>query len=339
MDDILYYPYINVPKTQWTLRTLLYYDSVGSIVPGEYFYDPERLYDPFMLELVRERLVVPINPLGVLDNPWRVTDSFLEYIAANAQRIRRQPFRPAATRRVPIHDSKFQGVHIHGDKFGDNLFDRLQEMGLAERGAGRWFHVEPRTAGSMMAFLASVIGEKTERLPTTDVRGPIRPPRNLAAMQQKRETILRELIPFPENIDLYRLRRFKDTHRDLLMAFKNRVEMLTLDPQFVAGTDLFNEQLRELTIRRDELAARMDENQLGKILFGTVCGLIGAFTGLISSGNTWGGIAGALPGFANAVHGALQIERAENTVDQSGLKYLALLDKRLSIHKPFTVRR
>ena len=30
--NLLYYPYINLPDTEWTIRTLLYYDNVSSIV-------------------------------------------------------------------------------------------------------------------------------------------------------------------------------------------------------------------------------------------------------------------------------------------------------------------
>ncbi len=37
---------------------------------------------------------------------------------------------------------------------------------------------------------------------------------------------------------------------------------------------------------------------------------------------------GGLPGFASAVHAVLKIEKAENIFDKSGLKYLALIDKR-----------
>lgn len=44
MNSLLYYPYINLPKNNWTIRALLYYDNVNSIVPEQYFNEPER-YD------------------------------------------------------------------------------------------------------------------------------------------------------------------------------------------------------------------------------------------------------------------------------------------------------
>ena len=67
MDKLLYYPYINLPETNWTVRVLLYYDEVGSIVPQQYFYAPEE-YNPYMRNLIQEGLVNPINPIEVLDN-------------------------------------------------------------------------------------------------------------------------------------------------------------------------------------------------------------------------------------------------------------------------------
>jgi len=75
------------------------------------------------------------------------------------------------------------------------------------------------------------------------------------------------------------------------------------------------------------LSSKMNENKLGPIFFGTICGATGAFIGLTAS--TTGAFIGALPGFANAIYSAIQIETPEKIRDQSGLKYLALMDKRI----------
>jgi len=75
----------------------------------------------------------------------------------------------------------------------------------------------------------------------------------------------------------------------------------------------------------------MGESKFGQLIFGTVCGITGAVIGLASAG-TAGAIVGsfsALPSFANAVYSALQIERVENIPDQSGMKYLALVDRKI----------
>jgi hypothetical protein len=330
MKDLLYYPYINLPRTDWTLRTLLYYESVGSIVPDQYFYHPDN-YEPFMLELVQNRLVVPINPMEVLDNPWEVTKPFIEHIEKNEKSIKRMQ-KWVSSSKIPmiIHEDKFSVpiARIHQDKFHNEIFYSLMDMGLATPEDGGWYAVEKKTADLMMKFLATVVGSKNNMLPTTDKIVPIFYKRKIAEEQEKRQTILKHLIPMPQEIDLNRLIAFKERHIDLLDAFKTKIEILVHDPSLLKGTELFNLKVRELEQRRDELTAKMNESQFGNIIFGTVCGLISAATGLAAAG-TWGAIAGAFPGFANAVHSALQIESPEKVFDQTGLKYLALADKRL----------
>ncbi|WP_339880526.1 kinase [uncultured Algoriphagus sp.] len=328
MSNLLYFPYINVPRTDWTLRTLLYYDNIGSIVPQEYFYEPERNFDEFMLELVRENLVTPINPMDVLDNPWESTRPFIELIRENSKKLEKAQNRFIEGNRGNIHSEKFSKANIHADKFDQEIFYQLEQLGLAESSEDRWYSVEKRTANNLMNFLATLISAKTNRLPTTDYVKPFHYRNSFKKTQEKREIILSSLIPFPQDIDFTRLMRFKEKHSDLLQAFRTQVELIALDPNIIEGTPLFYQRLAELTQRRDELSAKMNESQFNRILFGTVCGLIGAYQG-IEAESTTGAVIGALPGFVNAVYSALQIERAENVFDQSGLKYLALADKRL----------
>jgi hypothetical protein len=299
---------------------------------------PEESYEPFMLELVRSELVTPINPIDVLDKPWEVTEPFLELIEQNENILSSARNRFSQGEIGIIHQDKFQKprirgtkfmeARIHGDKFDENVFYGLEQMGLAKRKEGRWYAVERQTADQLMKFLATIVSAKTDRLPTTDFIKPTYFKSAFVTEQRKRETILTSLIPMPEDINLIRLRRFKEKHSELLQAFKNRVELIALDPDIIEGSQLFDEHLSELLIRKQELAAKMNESRFGNILFGTVCGLIGAYHGLVAA-ETTGAIIGGLPGFASAVHSALKIERAENVFDQSGLKYLALADKRL----------
>ena len=328
MDNILYYPYINLPRTDWTLRTLLYYQTIGSIVPQEYFYNPEHNYEPFMLELLRSSLVQPINPMEVLDKPWEVTKPFIEHIEKNKSKIEKAQSRFSKGMFGRIHSDKFKTARIHAEKFDSEIFYSLTELGLARKEEGRWYAVETKTADQLMKFLATIVSAKTERLPTTDYVRPRFYTHSDISKQRKRETILDSLIPFPEQLDLNKILHFKEKHHDLLEAFKNRVEIIVLDPNIAEGTDLFNEKIRELVIRKGELTAKMNESQLGNIIFGTVCGLIGAFQGLATA-DTRRAVIGGLPGFASAVYSALKIEKAEHIFDQSGLKYLALVDKRL----------
>lgn len=79
-----------------------------------------------------------------------------------------------------------------------------------------------------------------------------------------------------------------------------------------------------MKIAKEELYARMKESHLGDIIFGTACGTIAAGIGLLAAP-----ILGAIPGFLSAIYSACKIEMPENAIDQTGLKYIALVDKRL----------
>nr|WP_320000075.1 hypothetical protein [uncultured Draconibacterium sp.] len=338
MNNLLYFPYINLPDSAWTIRTLMYYENIGAIVPNQYFYNPDRYYDTHMLNLVRNDLVIPINPIEKLDNPWEISKPFLEFLNKPSYKIdeKRAKFQRNQTSRIHRDKFKNRDANIHADKFDSEIFYQLEQIGLAKRDKEnqKWYFVESKTADLLMTYLAYVLSSKLKMRPITD---KIKKPYKLAGkiiepekkkISKKRETILKELIPFPEELDLTRLQKFKEKHFELLDAFKNKVEILTLDNNLKEGTPLFNEKVRELKLRKDELSAKMNESQFKNIIFGTICGVIGAYQGL-SVAETPGAVVGAIPGFASAIHSALKIEKAENIFDQSGMKYLALVDKRL----------
>lgn len=329
MENLLYYPYINIPRTDWTLRVLLYYNNVGTIVPYAYYECPERGYDEYMLELVRCELVTPINPMQVLDRPWELMKPFLELIDSNKEKLLKAQANFRNVNAGLSHQDKFFSTRIHFDKFHYNVFYSLEQMGLAKiNHEGPWCLVETRTANNLMKYLATIISEKTNRLPTTDNANPVFNKSSYAVEQRKRETILKNLIPFPENIDLKKLLKFKEQHSDLLMAFRTKVELIVLDRSIRENSNLFDERINELIQRKEELTNKMNEGNFGKILFGTVFGVFGAFYGLATA-SPKNAIIGSLPGFVNAVYSALNIECAEDIFDQSGLKYLALVDKRI----------
>lgn len=337
MENLLYYPYINVPNSNWSARSLLYYDLIGSIVPQEYFYEPDR-FDPFMREMVKNELVVPINPNSVLESPWKVTKPFLDYLDNSKDKVkkRRESFQKIDV--AKFHNNKFSGsvTKIHSDKFDYEVLYKLMHMGLAKKDIGQWYFVERKTSDELMGFIATVLAAKLNYLPATDSiqkkftssLSRKKYHKELWREQQKRELILEELIPFPRHIDFMKMRKFKDKYSLELNAFKTKVELIVLDPAIEINSKLFRERIKELNQRKKELSIRMTESKVGDVFFGTVCGILGAFTGLQAAG-TPSAIISALPGFANAIHSALKIERVENLPDQSGMKYLALIDTKL----------
>lgn len=329
MDGLLYYPYINLPESDWTIRTLLYYDTLGAIVPQEYFYKPQRHYNSHMLELVKNELVIPIDPIKALDNPWELTSPLIEYTQQPEFNIdaRRKSFGLKNYGKIHVDKFKPRGAKIHSDKFDGEIFYQLEKLGLAKRQNHSWYIVEYHTASLLMTFLATVVSSKLNLRPITD-EIKIRNQNKNDTDQRKRETILKELIPFPMDLNLEKLHRFKDKQKELLLAFRNKVEQIVLDESIEEGSDLFNSKVVELKLRKEELTAKMNESKFGSIIFGSICGMIGAIQGLAMA-ETPGAIIGGLPGFASAIYSAIKIEKAENIFDQSGMKYLALADKKL----------
>lgn len=334
MSNILYYPYINLPNTDWTIRALLYYDNIGSITPAQYFDEPEQ-YEPFMQEVIQNELINPINPMNVLEHPREVSRVFRKYLNQNQNILERRKSSLQELETSHIHREKFSfrenENRLHADKFDTEIFYDLTQMGLAERIDDYWYNVEKKTADELMTFLTSVVASKIDYQPATDkidysfsttyIRNQ---DIELRTRQYKRDLILNNLIPYPKQIDLTYLRRFKDKHHDLLNAFSNKVELLVLNPTITPESPLFKITLGEMKIAKKELSARMNESHMGDIVFGTICGTISAGIGLLASP-----VLGAIPGFLNAIHSACRIERPENVIDQTGLKYLALVDKRL----------
>lgn len=332
MENLLYYPYINVPKSDWTNRALLYYDTIGCIVPSRYNEKP-KLYEKHMRDLVKENLVLPINPMDEISNPWNIVKPFIDYVNGEGFNLKKRRKYFQNNERGRIHRDKFtKAPQIHIDKFDKEVFYQLEQVGLAEFDGNEWYHVEKSTANELMAYISTILAEKLECLPMTDRVRNYFPSskvskkdfKKLTVQQTKRQIILKDLIPFPEEIDYTKLRNFKNNHSDLLGAFRNRVEILALDPKLDIESELFKEKVKELIFRKEELSAKMNENQFGKIFFGGVCGAASAVIAFASGF----GLLGA-PAFANAIYSALKIESPEGIFDQTGLKYMALVDKRM----------
>lgn len=350
MRNLLYYPYINIPKNDWTIRTLIYHDQIGCMVPNTYFYEPER-YDPFMLELVQNQLVTPINPMETLERSYTSLKPFLKYVQSESVDIykRRKRFLKNAdkslihennlkSKNYKIHSDKLKvtGSNIYSDKIDSEILYSLDQIGLAKRSNDGWYSVEKKTANELMIFLASIVSNKLDLIPTTDkfqkrfslANRSKKVFKREKKNQHKREVILDSLIPRPENIDISQLLKFKDKNHDILIQFRNKVEQLVFDKNLDEETQLFQDILTELNHRKAELSSKMKEGKYGRVIFGTVFGLIGAAQGMIIA-DTVSAIIGGIPGFGNAVHEALTLENPEKIIDYSGMKYLALMDNKI----------
>ena len=72
-QSLLYYPFIQVPNNNWLKTSLLYYDEVGSIIPGRFGNIPGE-FKQHMLELLNEGLIKRHSPSNVLSCSDRETE-------------------------------------------------------------------------------------------------------------------------------------------------------------------------------------------------------------------------------------------------------------------------
>ncbi|MCM1502544.1 MAG: hypothetical protein NC115_07765 [Bacteroidales bacterium] len=234
MNSLLYYPYINLPQNNWTIRALLYYDNVNSIVPEQYFNEPER-YSPFMRKAIQQELITPINPMYILDNPHEISIKFIEYLSAKNDVIER---------RRRFFSNQVHKIHrqckLHANKFDNEIFAYLMEIGLAERIDYCWYNVENKTADDLMFLLSSVIADKIQSIVATDKIdysfSQIYAQNNDAELrnrQYKRDLILRNLIPYPIQIDLANLRRFKENITNSLLPLETKLNQSCWIKQFL----------------------------------------------------------------------------------------------------------
>lgn len=329
--NLLYYPYINLPRKNWTARTLLYYDEIGSIVPIQYMENPGD-FDPYMQTLVREQLVTPINPLQVIDKPKKVIVPFIDYM--NDKKFNVSKRRTSFSKQTAlIHKEKISAVNIHTGKFDSELFYQLRHAGLAKKHGNYWYEVEKQTADELLTFLASIVAKKIQFTPTTDKIGAYtyaKLKKGMKKKDSKRKLILKELIPLPEHIDLMKLRSFKDKHRELLYKFRTTVEILVSDSNAKKGSKNFKERVIQMKEQKKELTARMTENFKGKYFYGAICNLTSATAQVFTLDmNSIPGVVGVSASLAGAIYYASQIESPESVYDATGMKYIALLDRRL----------
>src|SRR5580692_402854 len=112
-DSVLYFPSIRVPETEWFTRVLLYWDTVGTIVPTEYLDDPHFLR-PYTAGLKDEGLLTFATP----DSGWEAPgyyESFLKLVDALG----------LGTDQVPL--ASRETVRIHVEKMGYGLASALEK--------------------------------------------------------------------------------------------------------------------------------------------------------------------------------------------------------------------
>jgi len=329
MDKALYYPNINPPKG-WTLRALLYWDKIGTIVPQS--YGTRDRFDSFTVKLINQGILERVDP----DDIWNVSnyqDSLIEAINKGDQLIQNS--------RINFQNGKC--VRIHFEKFHYLVFDELIKLKIANReNSSDWLRVESNVAKLIMTFLASVLSlEKdyqltTDEIDSLDVSFNDLPndsylsnikDSNDVLTANLRTNILEDLLPYPFDDDLKKIMRFKEKYHSELISFRRKIErvifeiLLNSDP--TKRERAYRRNIEEINEIKKELIAKMKNNNLNNIFFTGACGLLATATPMI--------VEPQLIGIPALLHGLYAIykethkEKIENPI-----KYLALIETKFN---------
>lgn len=308
MDGVIYYPYISVPESAWFTRAVLYWDTVGTIVPDEWTYTPERLGE-YTLELVHRGIVTQLLP------SYADLTGFAHRFAGYTSNLQRDEL---ARRRNDFAAGTTE--LIHQDKGPTDIFLHLKDLSLCEQHGG-WWRVERKTSADYMAGLAlalsmpgsnimhfdpwsrnsSAVPETTNLVPITDQAHSLLPlltgtveVSHVASMERAegqnmigrvQAMVLEELFPAPVLVvPPSEIERFRDRHSTLLPEFRRNVEQ-RVDEIFNLGTawqrrralDRLASEFKQAT---REVEAYMAESHFGKVARSPWTALIGLIPGL-----------------------------------------------------------
>jgi hypothetical protein len=240
-ENVIYFPYMRVPYSQWFTRVLLYWDKVYSIVPESQLDELGTRMD----ELISNELISPLYPDRYINNLPHFESGFIDY-------LNRQDISASGER------TKLNWFDLHTDKFSPNLLDELERRGLAriERRVP-WVEVESQVASHYMIYLAGCLGAHREirSTPITDNKvdfGALDPGYNInRELEDMRGTILMDILPVPEKpVNPGEIAAFKDDHRRELSEFRQEIECFL--PTLVAIRDTHNRNLM-----KDQFVDRM----------------------------------------------------------------------------------
>ncbi len=339
MDKILYFPTISIPKTQWLMGALFYWDKVGSIVPLEYLERPSKL-GKNMRELVHAELIEQVVPEEYLRTVQNFEKPFLDFID-NDTAIKHisELGKLGLIGQNGIIKSTTQ---IHMGKLS-TIGEELLRRGLAVKRSGSWYHIESYTASNYMTYLATILGSITKFTPITDSynelsnllpTGNKRDTRN-ALKEQLKASIIEKVLPIPFSIeDPYDIYRFKEKHYENLKRFRQYIEEFVLnletspDYQLEDRIKLFTEtaedEIKFITERMQSFKWRM-------VGLATICSVASPAVSLVNGivDNNPLDTTSATIGLLGAVGAALSRD-ALLDLERKPLAYAALMEREIT---------
>ena len=349
-ENLLYFPAISVPETEWFTRALLYWDRVGTIVPFERM-GAGSVVSQFTEELLKSGLLT-----NVLPDDWVYRLQANNYFQPFIELIKNDP-----TIYTKAQLEQRATIRIHSGKTGTGLAKQLEHLQLARYVEGpeydAWYDVQVDAANLLMAYLASILAQRDDEqmYPITDseecLEAFMRLPAQrrddvVAATDWIRTAFLDEVLPAPTDpIDVAGLAAFKDRNGGLLVSLRTDVEKCVIAAADIDDPKLQARQIeldkRDLREQRDEIAARMIEQKWQRIAFGTV-GAVVASAMLIADATIAGetlAIGGNSLGLASAVYAAFEGKRGKERVLGAPMAYAALAQSAARGSTPFKPSR
>lgn len=334
-NSALYFPYIDVPQTQWLFRTLLYWDTVKSIVPYDYVSDPAH-HGPSMRELLSAGLVEPVIPGMYIPDIEHFGGRFLLYVERRKHEALR--FKPDKLRQRDA-----QTILLHVEKLG-RVGDQLVDLGLAERTGYPWFRVQAWVGRAFMAYLAAILGRQpgVEADPVTfdrsslSVLGGSPHARVNRRMSRARTMLLRQLLPRPKaELDLHSIVRFKERHSESLRRFRSAVEMECIDIAQIDDEFLRQERVRLISEKLQAEIGEVSEAmrlQWKPVILGSLTAVLGGSLGLVLTPVDQLGVRiGAGVSLAGAIYQSLDPLRDRREALSTPLAYGAIAKREFGV--------
>lgn len=311
-NSVLYFPYINLPENGWTIKSILYWDTVGIIVPPSYVNNPNN-YEEYTGNLLESNLVTQIFPHDYINNS-EFDEGFVRLLENEGFNIseKQQNFKNELKTRVNVM------------KFGEKLMEKLVDLNIASKINYQWYLVEYSTANLIMLYLASYIGVKEDFMPSTDeliIDSLNLISQNTVDKDQIREKLFEDIIPYPVNPNLDRLQKFKDIYYDELKSFRILLEKTIVEINSNKDEEFYAIKVEELKDKRDRILSELKGFKFHVAKFSSIIGIGGATYGAISGNDIATGI-----GLVQSVLSLAQVYNKPDILSQD-CSYLALIDK------------
>jgi hypothetical protein len=317
-NNLLYYPYIDIPNNNWTIKSLLYWDKVGIIVPPDFIEDPKQ-FKKTTIDLLQTDLIKQISPYGYTYGDRKFERGFIKLLDSPSFELEKKQeyFRNGKVSR------------IHYQKFGEELMEVLVRYRIATKFDYNWYHVESKTANLVMSYLAFYIGKKGDFLPSTDdVKNldiSLNQKGSILRTNKIRQNLLEDLMPYPLNADLTSLRKFKDKHHAELKSFRILLEQTAFEISIYKSSEkqkiIQDLKIVEIQDKKEKILKDLNQSKFKQIAFGTIFGVTGSVIGF-AQGNSMLGAFSLINGLWSASQG---YDNSSNLAKD--FSYLALVDK------------